>query len=82
MPSESPGCLTQSSASTRSRPGDVVGAAPTSLYVVGALSVWLLLSGAGQVWLLLDVARGRVADDADGAATDSAETPAGRSPTR
>jgi hypothetical protein len=55
---------------------------PTSLYVVGALSVWLLLSGSGQAWLLLDVARGRVTDDADGAATNPAETPAGRSPTR
>ena len=50
----------------------------TSLYVVGALSVWLLLSGSGQAWLLLDVARGRVADDADGAATGSPETPATR----
>ena len=55
---------------------------PTSLYVVGALSLWLLLSGSGQAWLLLDVARGRVADDADGTATHSPETPAGRSPTR
>ena len=55
---------------------------PTSLYVVGALSVWLLLSGSGQAWLLLDVARGRVTDGADGAATNSAETPADRSPTR
>jgi hypothetical protein len=58
---------------------------PTSLYVVGALSVWLLLSGSGQAWLLLDVARGRVpdgADGADGAATNSAETPADRSPPR
>ena len=55
---------------------------PTSLYVVGALSLWLLLSGSGQAWLLLDVARGRVTDDADGAATNPAETTAGRSPTR
>ena len=50
----------------------------TSLYVVGALSVWLLLSGPGQAWLLLDVARGQVADDADGAATNSPETPVTR----
>jgi hypothetical protein len=55
---------------------------PTSLYVVGALDVWLLLAGSVQVWLLLDVARGRVADGTDGAAADSPETPAGRSPTR
>jgi hypothetical protein len=55
---------------------------PTSLYVVGALSVWLLLSGSGQAWLLLDVARGRVTDDADGAAASSPRTRAGQSPTR